>query len=242
MDRITVSKNMEKPGVVYTALNRVNGKRYIGVTAYPLSRRRSEHVRLALQNKGSSTIFYAAIRKYGPDAFEWSLLKSCSTYDEALREEIRLIAEMAPAYNIVGGGQGMLGWQPSEEARRRISEGLRGRVLSAETRAKIAEKVTGFRHTAAARSKISAARIGYVTPAETRRKQSQAAKTSAAAAFARAAVQAAKRRPVRIQPLGLVFESQRLAAQHLGVSAALITRAMKRGRLIRGRYTVEIAA
>lgn len=242
MDRLTVSKNLLKPGVVYTALNRMNGKRYIGVTAYPLSRRRSEHVRLALQNKGSSTIFYAAIRKHGPDAFEWSILSSCSTYDEALRQEIRLIAEMSPAYNIVGGGQGMLGWKPSEEARRKISERQRGRAVSPEVRAKISAKVTGFRHSEVARAKIAAAGAGRVLSSSTKQKMSAAAKTSDSAKRAIAVLQAARRKRVRVLPSGAIFESQRAAAAHLGISAAAVTKSLQIGRPVFGRYSFEVVA
>lgn len=59
-------------GIVYCALNIVNGKRYIGQTTRDLDKRKKEHI--SLSKNGSKFAFHLAINKYGEDVFEWSII------------------------------------------------------------------------------------------------------------------------------------------------------------------------
>ncbi len=115
-----------KPAIVYVATNKVNGKRYIGITCRHLSERRSKHFWSAFK-ENSRTYFHRSIRKYGKENFEFAIMRSCGTYDEAAQYEIALIAEISPEYNQSKGGDGYLGWSPSDEQRLRQSERLRGK-------------------------------------------------------------------------------------------------------------------
>lgn len=101
-----------KPAIVYQAVNRINGKRYIGVTTQSLAGRRSGHKGRSARSD-TPTVFDLAIRRYGIEAFEFSILTRFDNRLEAAAEEIRLISETKPEYNISRGGDGIM--PPSEE-------------------------------------------------------------------------------------------------------------------------------
>ena len=90
---------------VYTATNTVNGKLYHGKTEC-LQRRRRDHERDA--KIGSDLPFHRAIRKYGKESFDWTVVGEFALESEANAMEIRLIADL-PAhggYNVAAGGDG----------------------------------------------------------------------------------------------------------------------------------------
>lgn len=92
--------------IIYMATNTVNGKRYIGATRKGIEVRSQRHFKDA-RRKGRTRDcprFYEAIRKYGDDAFKWSVIATLSTAEEMFKEEERLIALMTPEYNIASGG------------------------------------------------------------------------------------------------------------------------------------------
>lgn len=142
---------------MYVHTNKINGKRYVGITSKPKAEQRWREGRGYKEN----THFYAAIQKYGWDAFEHDVLFDGLTADEAKSKEIDLIREWNTidnrfGYNMTSGGDGTPGLHPSEEtlkklsiARRkenlsedtlrRRSEGLRGRIFSAEHKRKIGD-------------------------------------------------------------------------------------------------------
>ena len=116
--------------LIYIATNLINGKRYIGVTAATMRKRRYYHVWDAMNGRGYCRKLAAAIRKYGPDMFRFAVLKRVAGYKAALSEEARLIAVLRPEYNITAGGHGLIGFKHSEETKRRLSKARRGRPLS----------------------------------------------------------------------------------------------------------------
>jgi group I intron endonuclease len=192
--------------IVYVATNRVNGKRYVGVTKRLLCQRRAHHYCMARSGKGNCKKFHAAIRKYGETAFHWQTIATFQTYAEALKGEIEAIATMKPEYNLTVGGEGTIGvkrsqetidkhrasragWRPTEEQRRRQSEAQNGHVLSAETRRKISESNKGLKrsdeakakmrartYSPSTRAKMRAAKQGRKLSMETRAKMSLAQK------------------------------------------------------------------
>jgi len=106
--------------IVYVATNIINGGHYVGCTKIGLSRRRYQHERDARRgvNKGA---FHAAIRKYGPEAFKWTIHATFATREEAADAERSLIETTSPRYNSTVGG-----------------EGYKPRVMSAAARARLA--------------------------------------------------------------------------------------------------------
>ena len=109
---------------VYQHINKINDKRYIGITKQnPESRWGVDGV-----NYKSSPYFYAAIQKYGWDNFEHEILFDNFTREEACAKEIELIAYFSTqdkryGYNIMEGGSA-----PTipEEIRKVMSEKMQG--------------------------------------------------------------------------------------------------------------------
>ena len=82
-----IMKNSEISGIIYGSRNIVNGKWYIGQTTVGLENRRRQHLKAARNNYGHGA-FHAAIRKYGEDCFEWTVLESdITSYDELNERE-----------------------------------------------------------------------------------------------------------------------------------------------------------
>jgi group I intron endonuclease len=110
------------------ATNRTNGKVYIGQTRQAFSRRKSRHLWDAARN--SPCRFHAAIRKYGPEAFEFKMLVVGPAGDWLSEMEIRVIEaynSFNKGYNDTKGGEGTLG-----------SKARLGKTHTPEARAKIA--------------------------------------------------------------------------------------------------------
>lgn len=94
-------------GVIYSATNIINNKRYIGQTTRELKRRRNEHITQA--NSGSDLAIHQAIRKYGEDNFEWSIIDQAYNQEELDNKEIYWIdfydTYGKNGYNMALGGQ-----------------------------------------------------------------------------------------------------------------------------------------
>lgn len=182
---------------VYLIQNKVNGAVYIGKANDP-RRRAIEHMR-----SSSNAHLHNAVRVYGRDAFEFSVLETFDTEQEAYEQEAWWIEYLrsvgAVLYNrAVGGKGGQTGRVHTEDARAKISAAGRGRkpsaqarlnmskaqsrkILSDEHKAKISAAHlgrpgtnTGKRYTPEHRAKISAAHKGKIVSAETRAKISAA--------------------------------------------------------------------
>ena len=146
---------------------------YIGKTARSLEIRLQEHLRHA------ETYFERAVKKYGIDAFEVSVVEECNNEKELNEREIYWIEKFnckyPNGYNLTDGGEGCTGFIHSAETRAKISETHRGREkapCSEETRKKISVSNKGHSVTAETRAKISAARIGKKLTLEHRQKLS----------------------------------------------------------------------
>lgn len=114
--------------MVYQAVNLKNGKRYIGVTSKSLDARRKQHFGVARRGIGNHP-FAKAIRKYGAEAFEWSILLNGLTAKEALDYEMEIIKASGrkALYNITSGGPGQLGRPMSADGRKRVGEYHKGK-------------------------------------------------------------------------------------------------------------------
>lgn len=123
--------NTSKVYTIYCHLNKINGKRYIGMSMFSMEKRWDEHVYLALNNK-YNFIFYKAIRKYGAgdDIWEHKILELCSSEKEAKDAEIKWIKqfntninnESGYGYNMTDGGEGTSGRPQTEESKSKISK------------------------------------------------------------------------------------------------------------------------
>ena len=109
---------MNKNWCVYMHTNKINGKKYIGITS------RQPEVRWKKDGKGyREGKFRYAIQKYGWDNFEHEIIASDLTKEEAEKMEIEIIAKFNTrddkyGYNLAIGGKSSAGFTHSEETKK----------------------------------------------------------------------------------------------------------------------------
>lgn len=188
-------------GLLYLAKNKVNGKGYIGCTRFNwLSTRQREHRSDALVYN-SKMAFHCAIRKYGWESFEWSILfegldeEDLEVYERAYIK--KLDTQLPNGYNMTPGGEGRanpIGWKHSPETieklrqkalnrspevRKAMSEAQKGKKYSPERRAKCALGFLGKKHSEATKQILREKATGRPRPPLTdaqRAKLSESAK------------------------------------------------------------------
>ena len=110
--------------IVYTHINKINHKRYIGITSQTLAQRSKNG-----EGYKTSSHFYHAIQKYGWDNFEHQILYTGLTKEEACKKEVELIKEFNTmdakyGYNLTTGGE--IGAQLSEATLQKKRENMLG--------------------------------------------------------------------------------------------------------------------
>lgn len=135
---------------VYCHINKVNGKRYVGITC-----RIPEHRWQGGAGYSHNKHFQAAIQKYGWDSFDHIIMHSGLTHQEACEYEKQYIKQWnlrdtTFGYNLTDGGEGCTGRILSGETKAKISAshiGIGKSVpLSNEHKQKISEALTGVPH------------------------------------------------------------------------------------------------
>ena len=132
--------------VVYVHQNKVNGKRYIGITNNTVKRWYGKG-----KHYDGCPRFFNAIQKYGWDNFTHKVIERGLTLEEANERERFYIAkykstEKAHGYNITTGGDHaptMLGKHHSEETKAKMRKAALGRVVSVEQRKRHSEAMKG---------------------------------------------------------------------------------------------------
>ena len=145
---------------LYQYANRLNGKRYIGVTKEP-AWRKTQHAK----GDSNARAFNVAVKKYGIEAFDYKVL---ALFDDAgaaaYHEQAAIITfgTLSPGgYNLTAGAPYTIYGGPfSAETRAKISAATVGRVFSAEHRANLSATHKGHRspYSAEHREAISAAK------------------------------------------------------------------------------------
>lgn len=149
---------MDKRWTVYVHVNKLNGKRYVGITSKNNPNHRWSNGRGYKEN----TYFYSAIEKYGWDAFEHIILFDDLDEKQAKDTECKLIAEWHTndrrcGYNMTTGGDGTPGFIPSEETRQKLSIARRRENLSPETLKRRSEGLKGRKFSEEHKQKIGRA-------------------------------------------------------------------------------------
>ncbi len=160
-------------GIIYKAVNKINGKSYIGKTVQDLLIRKKQH-----EYSYDNSYFHNALKKYGVNNFNWSILcnvnsESCLNDKEKYYiKKYRTFIDFdnCNGYNMTLGGDG--GGVPSKEALRRLSDALKGRpspnkgtVFSESFKRKVSNSILskykngwsprkGRKHTIISRSKM----------------------------------------------------------------------------------------
>lgn len=126
-------------GYIYCITNKINGKQYIGQTKHDDNTRLKEHFQIAEHTKRNLHL-YNAIRKYGKDNFEITILKNNLLEDELDKWEIYYIGKyntFENGYNNTLGGGGIRGYHHSEETKQKISENHNPNIYTKERAEKI---------------------------------------------------------------------------------------------------------
>lgn len=128
---------MEKTYSVYKH-TAPDGRVYIGITSRrPTQRWQGGH------GYSGNTYFTRAIKKYGWENFCHEIIAEGLSEQQAKAMEIELIAAYKAnirkyGFNISSGGESKKGTKISDWQKQRISEASKGRIVSEETRAKLA--------------------------------------------------------------------------------------------------------
>lgn len=165
--------------IIYKAQNKINNKIYVGVTKEGLDKRIYKHF------KCSNHPFGLALRKYGLQSFEFSIIDLCLIKEIACEKEIYWIkfynCKSPNGYNLTDGGEGIIGHRHSEEAKRKMSKARKGKSFhSEEFKKKLSERMKGNkinlgRHLSEENQrKLIETRIGKHLSEETRQKISRA--------------------------------------------------------------------
>jgi group I intron endonuclease len=130
-------------GIIYSALNTINGKRYIGQTIQTLKSRRNAHLRKSSHNEK----FSQALKKYR-GWFLWIVLDTGSDQEELDTKEQFWIQHYGShlddyGYNLQRGGQS---GRHSDESKRKIGLAHKGKVVSDITRKRIRASKVGKSH------------------------------------------------------------------------------------------------
>ena len=110
-------------GKVYLITNKVNDKRYVGITTKKLRRRFNKHVR------DNEFFLGKAIKKYGKENFKIELIEKVNI-DKLNDREIYWIKKYntfkGKDYNATAGGCGLKGMKHTEETKQKISNSQKG--------------------------------------------------------------------------------------------------------------------
>lgn len=161
---------------IYVVRNSVNTKVYVGQTRN-FAQRKALH--LYCTKKGDQKPLYCAIREIGIEKFTFDLLEECSDATTASQREAHWVAHfdsIKNGYNLTSGGGyhvGNRGRKFTAEHRRKIGEAHQGKIVSLETKQKIAAVQRGKKrgpHSDETKAKISQANHNRIVDVEVREK------------------------------------------------------------------------
>ena len=126
----------DEPCYLYYFENKINGNIYIGISKHP-EQRRDSHKRVSKggpdKHRGVYSYIHRGINKYGWENFEFNIVEYFPTRLEAKEAEIFWIAELKrvniKVYNLTKGGDGVSGYEYTEEERKAMSERMKGKCI-----------------------------------------------------------------------------------------------------------------
>lgn len=156
---------MNNKFLVYIHINKINNKKYIGITSRSVDKRWRKNG----EGYRSSPYFYNSIKKYGWDNFDHIILYENLSENHAKNKEIELIQEYQTfdrdyGYNSTLGGDGITGYKLSKEQIEKMRLKRIGTKASEETKIKMREAMIGRKITDEWKQKISESHVGDKNP------------------------------------------------------------------------------
>lgn len=174
---------------IYLITNTENTKKYVGMTKFSLEERFSQHIKRGF-------ILTEAIQKYGHQNFSIDLIEEVESAERAYELEQYYIKEyntkVPNGYNLTDGGDGIFGWEVTEEYRQKCSErvkqlhkekkvGMYGKKHSDETKQNMSKAskgkskpwLIGRKHSPETIERLRQINLGRVSSEETRKKISE---------------------------------------------------------------------
>lgn len=216
---------------VYCHTNKLNGKRYFGITSMRPEVRWGNG-----NNYRSSRHFNFAIEKYGWDGFTHEVIAEGLTKEEACQMEQDLIREHKTTddrygYNLSTGGEsGAAGVVVSDETRAKRSASSKGRRHSDESRRKMSEAAKGRTFSQETLAKMSAAKKGKPLSKEHVRKIADANRGKSMSEESKAKIRESRRymmKPVYCFETDTTYESISEAARRLGLERTNLKATLK---------------
>jgi len=140
---------------IYLITNFENKKQYVGITKFSISERFYQHAKRGF-------LLTEAIKKYGENKFFIELIEEVDTAGRAYELEQYYIkkynTKVPYGYNLTDGGDGIFGWEVTEEYRQECSE----RVKKLHKEKKVG--MYGKNHTEETKKKMSASSKGKNKP------------------------------------------------------------------------------
>jgi group I intron endonuclease len=145
---------------VYQIKNLINFKVYIGITSREPEIRWKAHLQFYTRRK---SILYCAMRKYGIENFEFSILEQTNNIETLKELEKKYIQqynsycfqESSNGYNMTLGGDGTFGYKHSEDIKKKIGDIQRGRPISKESKLRLLNANVGKPKSIEVKNKIS---------------------------------------------------------------------------------------
>lgn len=193
--------------IVYIHINKINHKRYIGITSQTLAQRSKNG-----EGYKTSSHFYHAIQKYGWDNFEHQILYTGLTKEEACKKEVELIKEFNTmnakyGYNLTTGGE--IGAQLSEATLQKKRENMLGDKNPMYGKYGELNHFFGKQHTLETKQIISSKNKGGNN---------------------------GNAKPIRCINTGIIYPSGREASDWCGIARQNITRCCSGGRPTAGKH------
>ena len=165
---------------IYMITNQKNNKRYVGFTSKTAQDRFNEH----MSGYGGSRLLWAAVQKYGPTSFSFTVLEQHQDLDHALQvlEPFYIKEKMSHCkeghgYNIsFGGTPTVLGRKHTDACKARMSQARLGKPRPASYGKKMSQILKGRPKSEEHKKKLSIANTGKKFSDERRRKHSDALK------------------------------------------------------------------
>ena len=232
---------------VYMHVNKINNKKYIGLTKQDPLKRWGNNGNGYRYNKQPA--FCRAINKYGWDNFEHVILYKGLSEKEACDLEVKLIDEYKTqdpnfGYNIQPGGQlGNSGIIFSEETKKKISDAHKGKSLTDEHKKKISESCKGHNPPVFSEEFIQNQRernFGKTMPKETRDKISKTLTGIKRSTETRKRMSDARTNCISVYctELDMVFRTINEAAEYTGTHRSNIQKCLKGERKSTGRHKI----